>query len=257
MRGFLMEKIIIAGPCAAESRKQVLETAVSMKERNIPIVRASLWKPRTKPGFDGVGADGIPWLAEATKMGVTVATEVLLPNHVTEVLNGIKGDGDPSQVLFWLGSRNQSHLIQREVASRMKEEAPETVKLMIKNQPWNDMNHWLGIVDHVTDAGFPPERILLCHRGFYPNGGENPMGLRNIPDFEMAMRVRELTGLPMLVDLSHIAGSVDKVPLVANEARQYDMDGYMIEVHPNPSVAKSDAKQQLNINEFDRLLKQL
>lgn len=252
-----MEKIIIAGPCAAESREQVLGSALSMKERGIPILRASLWKPRTKPGFDGVGTDGVSWLAEATKMGITVATEVLLPDHVGGVLDGIEKEGDPEKVLLWLGSRNQSHLIQREIALRMRNEAPITVKLMIKNQPWNDEAHWLGIIDHVTDAGFPSERILLCHRGFHPNGGENPMGLRNLPDFEMAMRVRELTGLPMLVDLSHIAGNVDKIPMIAEKAKKYDMDGYMVEVHPNPSVAKTDARQQLNMDEFDKLLGQL
>ncbi len=81
--------------------------------------------------------------------------------------------------------------------------------------------------------------------------------MRNLPDFEMAMKIKEITGLPMVVDPSHIGGSVDNVFRVIKEAKQYDFDGMMIEVHPEPKNAKTDAKQQLGFSQFDRLLKMI
>ena len=247
-------KIIIAGPCAAESEKQVISCAKELKKRGIKIMRASLWKPRTSPGFEGVGEKGISWLAKITKMGITVATEVLFPTQVTRVLEIIKKKGNLNKILFWIGSRNQNHILQRGIASRIKKEAPKSVKLLIKNQPWREEKHWLGIIDHVLSSGLEKERIILNHRGFSPKG-ENPFGLRNLPDFEMAMKIKNLTGLPMILDPSHIGGTVENVFLVIKKATQYNFDGAMIEVHPEPKKAKSDAKQQLTFSELDKLLK--
>ena len=80
------------------------------------------------------------------------------------------------------------------------------------------------------------------------------MGLRNIPDYEMSMRVKERTGLPMILDLSHTAGTVPNVARIAMESTEYDFDGIIIEVHPNPSVAWTDAKQQVTWKQFDEIL---
>jgi len=249
------EKIIIAGPCAAESRKQVINSGKEMKKRGIKIMRASLWKPRTNPGFDGVGKKGISWLAEVTKTGITVATEVLFPEQVSLVLKIIEKKGNPEKILFWLGARNQNHRLQRLIALKIKKEAPPQVKLLIKNQPWLDEDHWLGIVGHVLGSGISPERVILCHRGFSPNGGENPDNMRNIPNYEMAMRVKKQTGLPMVIDPSHSGGSVSNVFKVVKEAKKYRFNGLMVEVHPCPEQAKTDKKQQLTFKELDKLLK--
>src|SRR3989338_2226395 len=179
-------KIIIAGPCAAESREQVINCALALKKQGIKIMRASLWKPRTQPGFEGIGTKGISWLAEITMLGITVATEILLPEQLTQLIKGINKNGDLSKVLLWIGSRNQNHLIQRGIAKIIKEKMPKTVKLLIKNQAWTDERHWLGIVDHILGSGISPKRLILCHRGFSPNNQKNPENLRNLPDFEMA-----------------------------------------------------------------------
>ncbi len=251
-----LNKIIIAGPCSAESQEQIINCAKELKKRGVEIMRASLWKPRTLPGFEGVGEKGIDWLAKVTKMGITVATEVLFPDQVSRVLKIVGKKGNPNKILFWLGSRNQNHYLQREIALRIKKEAPKSVKLLIKNQPWHEEKHWLGIVEHVLSSGLPPERVILNHRGFSPKG-KNPFKMRNLPDFEMAMKIKEITGLPMVVDPSHIGGSVDNVFRVIKEAKQYDFDGMMIEVHPEPKNAKTDAKQQLGFSQFDRLLKMI
>jgi chorismate mutase len=249
------EQIIIAGPCAAESRCQILECAQGLKERGIFIERACWWKPRTRPGFEGVGRVAAPWAAEVTNMGITMGTEVLIPEDVTTVIEGInENKGNPSKVLLWLGSRNQNHLIQREIARRVLNEAPNNVRLLIKNQPWSDEAHWLGIVDHVVSVGIGLDRLILCHRGFSPNGYANPNNFRNLPDFDMAMRVKEVTGLPMLFDPSHIGGNVENVFKVSDMAAGFPFDGLMVEVHPSPSDAQTDAKQQLTFQELDRLL---
>jgi len=248
------QKIIIAGPCAAESEEQVINCAKELKKRDIKIMQGSLWKPRTSPGFEGVGEKGIDWFAQVTKMGITMATEVLFPDQVTQVLKIIKKKGNPNKILFWIGSRNQNHYLQREIARKIKDEAPKSVKLLIKNQPWREERHWLGIVDHIFSSGLAKERIILNHRGFSPKG-ENPFGLRNLPDFEMAMKVKNLTGLPMIIDPSHIGGTVENVFLIMEKAKQYNFDGAMIEVHPEPKIAKSDAKQQLTFKELDKILK--
>jgi chorismate mutase len=249
------QKIIIAGPCAAESREQVINCALTLKKQGIKIMRASLWKPRTQPGFEGVGTQGIAWLSEVTKLGMTVATEILLPEQLIQLIKGIDKKGDLSKVLLWIGSRNQNHLIQREIAKIIKEKMPKNVKLLIKNQAWTDERHWLGIVDHIVGSGISPRRLILCHRGFAPHGQNNPDNFRNPPDFEMAMRVKEKTGMPMLIDPSHIGGSVENVTRVMKMADIRSFDGMMIEVHPMPIEAKSDAKQQLTFTELDKLLK--
>jgi 3-deoxy-D-arabino-heptulosonate 7-phosphate (DAHP) synthase len=249
------KQIIIAGPCAAESRKQVLACASTLKKQGIKVMRASLWKPRTKPGFEGVGLEGSSWFARVTNLGITIGTEILLPEQVTSLVSSLcNHNGDPTKILFWLGSRNQNHVIQREIVRRILEEAPNNVRLLIKNQPWSDEAHWLGIVDHIISVGIEPQRIILCHRGFSPNGQVNSNGFRNLPDFDMAMRVKEATKLPMLLDPSHIGGSVENVFKSVEIAADFDFDGLMVEVHPTPSKAQTDAKQQLTFQELDRLL---
>ena len=198
---------------------------------------------------------GIAWLSDLTNIGLTVATEILMPAQLEALIAGISKRGDLSRVLVWIGSRNQNHIIQREIAGIVKKKMPKNVKLLIKNQAWTDERHWLGIVDHVLGSGISASRLILCHRGFSSAGFSNPDNLRNLPDFEMAMRVKKQTGLPMLVDPSHIGGTVNNVFKVMEMASKHNFDGMMVEVHPQPTKAKSDAKQQLVIDEFKKLLK--
>lgn len=249
------EFMMIAGPCAAETRDVVVKTAEAAKIRAIDIVRLSLWKPRTRPSFEGVGEAGIPWLMEAAQMGLIPATEVLLPFHADRVIDAVV-KSSASRVLIWLGARNQNHIIQREIGRVIAGE--ERVMLMIKNQPWADRAHWEGIIDHVLSGGARKEQLLLCHRGFAPSSN----GLRNTPDFEMAMDIKEKTGLPMLFDPSHTGGSVPNVLQLAEAAIRdsrngLGFNGLVLEVHPDPTQALSDKDQQLTWGEFDGLLKSL
>jgi 3-deoxy-D-arabino-heptulosonate 7-phosphate (DAHP) synthase len=239
------QKIEIYGPCAAESREQVLEAAQAVADIGASYLRACLWKPRTRPGFDGVGEEGMLWLAEASLLGIGVATEVFSDDQVEKLAEVVFSKNPDARLLVWLGSRSQVHYLQREVGKAVSQD--KRIKVLIKHQMWEDESHWLGIMEHVLDGGASAEQVIMCHRGFHPSGRDNPLNLRNLPHYDMAMRVREQTGVPMVIDPSHIGGTVDNVIKILLESKEYDFDGYMIEAHPTPELARTDAKQQLSL----------
>jgi chorismate mutase len=258
---------IIAGPCAAESREQMLATAGAARSRGIDTVRMSLWKPRTRPGFEGIGSRGIPIFLEIAAMGLRPATEVLLPKQAEDVLNGTVGRDSNARVLLWLGSRNQNHLIQRDIGSVVANNP--RVQLMIKNQVWKDKAHWEGVVEHVVAGGASSDQLLLCHRGFGPPSKR----LRNPPDMKLALEVKDAVSkahgrdVPLILDPSHIAGkSPENVMRIAFrlsgsqltvDGKTRGIDGMLIETHPNPETAKTDKNQQLSWSQLDGLLQRM
>ena len=252
-----MKKLVIAGPCALESKEQIRASVKILKPLGVNTIRASLWKPRTQPGWEGMGALGLSILLEETlPYGMTPATEILNAEHALLIVHALESIGAQGKMLVWLGSRNQNHLEQKTIA-KILATGPEGITLMFKNQMWDDEKHWLGIAEHILSQGFPSHRLLVCHRGFSPGKMDNPKALRNIPDFSMSMRVKEKTALPMLIDPSHIGGSKKNVLEICEEALKYDFDGFMIEMHIDPENAKTDAKQQLSPKEFQDLLELL
>ncbi len=257
MNKFERKPFIIAGPCSAEPGEQIQISAREGLKRNIDAMRVSLWKPRTEPGgFEGLGEEGLPLLLMASQMGITPATEVMLPQHAERVIDTVIKHSSDAKVIVWLGSRNQNQLLQREIG-RVVAGEPRVI-LMIKNQPWRDERHWKGIAGFAIEGGASHSQIMMIHRGFAPTGIEKD-GLRNPPDFEMAMRVKRETNLPMIIDPSHIGGSVENVMRIAKDALDYEndglkFDGLMVEVHPNPETAATDKKQQLTWDQFDQIL---
>ena len=261
-RGFFMIKnmnknnkkltnILVAGPCATESLELIQKSAKEAKKRKVDFLRANLWKPRTKPGFEGLGDEGLSILVEIVRQGLNPALEVVIPEQAQKVLDTllpVLGDG---KILLWIGSRNQNHFIQKEIARIASSD--KRVYLLVKNQPWKDERHWEGIVEHVLDGGISKDRLILCDRGFTPHG-ENPENFRNVPDFEMAMRVKKKFDLPMVFDPSHSGGSVENVFKMTEIARLHNYDGLLTEVHPSPKDAITDAKQQVTWKEFDKLV---
>lgn len=252
--GTKMKKIIIAGPCAAESKEQIRESILEAKKRPVDFLRVSLWKPRTKPGFDGMAENGIPLLIEAAKAGVNPSTEVIIPSHAEKVIKAVLDADSKTKVLVWIGARNQNHYIQQEIARVVAGE--KRAMLMVKNQPWTSKDHWEGIVEHVLHGGVRKEQLILCHRGFTPVG-ENPRGYRNVPDYEMSAHIQKTYGIPMVFDPSHTGGSRENVFTITKEAMPHGFEGLIIEVHPDPDKALTDAKQQLNWTQFDTLLETL
>jgi len=194
----LKKPIIIAGPCAAESETQIDIAIAEAQKRSVDFMRVNLWKPRTKPGFDGLGDSGLKLLTRVAKAGLSPGLEVVLPEHVSKVTEAVLPHLHPEgKLLVWIGARNQNHYIQKEIASLAAQDS--RIYLMVKNQPWPNEEHWEGIVEHVLSSGISRDNVLICFRGFSPYGS-NPLGLRNIPDFDMAMRVKEKTGIPMVFD---------------------------------------------------------
>lgn len=244
---------IIAGPCAAESEKQILASAKEAKKREVDFLRVSLWKPRTKPGFDGLGEEGIQLMVKVAKLGINPATEVIIPSHAEKVIQAVLSEVPTAKVLVWIGARNQNHYIQQEIARAMRNE--KRAYLMVKNQPWPSLEHWEGIIEHVLHGGIDPKRLFVCHRGFSPNGHPNPYGYRNVPDYKTSKKIKDKFDLPILFDPSHTGGSVKNVFRITKEAKKHITDGLIVEVHPDPKNAKTDAKQQLTWKEFDKLIK--
>jgi chorismate mutase len=250
----IINKLMIAGPCAVENDAQIATSLKAAKEAGVDFVRLSLWKPRTKPGFEGMGEAGIKYLIKAAKMGVNPSTEIMIPEHAREIMKQVLPVLENNKLLLWIGARNQNHFLQREIAKIVSQD--DRVLLMVKNQVWHNEKHWEGIVEHILESGIKKENFILCHRGFAPMG-YNPHAYRNVPDYDMAMRMKERTGLQMIFDPSHTGGSVEKVFHIAQEANVYPFDGYIVEVHPNPKEALSDANQQLTWDQYKQLVKSL
>jgi len=247
------KKTIIAGPCALESKKQLVTCIKHLKEEGVKIVRASLWKPRTNPGWEGWGFYGIPMLLDETiKRNVVPATEIMTAIHAQMIVDAMRHFGKKAKFVVWVGARNQNHFELRRL-SKILSESPDNLYFMFKNQVWYDKKHWYGLFEHIIASGFPPERLIAVHRGFNPGYGENPEQLRNIPEYALCMEMKEKMKIPMYLDPSHIAGARDKVFRVVEQSLHYDFDGYLIEVHDNISVAKTDINQQLTFEQLGHL----
>lgn len=251
------EQLIIAGPCAAENAEQVVESAKVISQLSVPQgttkeLRISLFKPRTNPGWDGVGLAGIAWMIEQSHL-LPVATEVLSDQHPRQVVEQILAQNSHARIRIWVGARNYNHGVQQAVG-RIAAEFPNNVTAMLKNPMHPDEKAWNGGAEHILLAGMPHENLVLCHRGHTPNGHPNPLKLRNLPDHDLAMRIKEKSGLRMVFDPSHTGGTLELVYLMLRTARKYQYDGLCIEAHPNPTEAKTDALQQIPLNELKSVL---
>ena len=238
--------IVIAGPCSAESREQVMQTATELAEKGIKIFRAGIWKPRTKPGgFEGIGAVGLPWLKEVKeKIGMMVGTEVATPAHVLEA---IKAGID----LLWIGARTAANpFAMQELADALK---GVDIPILLKNPVNPDLELWIGGLERLYNAGLT--NLGVIHRGFssYDKKIYRNAPLWHIP-IELKRRYPEIT---IICDPSHIGGARELVAPIAQQAMDLNFDGLIIESHCNPDCALSDAKQQLTPAVLDYTLNML
>ncbi len=237
------DKMIIAGPCALESRQVAEETIEGALRWGVEVVRANLWKPRTNGGFRGAEDAGLEWVRMMAREGLTPALEVGIVDHVVKLRKEVLDKVPDSKLLLWLGSRNQNQWVQTEIGKEIA--GDERITMMVKNQPWRSEAHWAGIVGYLIEGGASKDQLMLCHRGFNP-GKNDETDLRNIPDVAMALRLRAELDLKLIMDPSHIGGRRDLVKSLIQEYQQVDgVDGQIIEVHPDPDNALTDAKQQL------------
>jgi chorismate mutase len=227
--------LIISGPCSAETEEQVVQTARRLAATGkVDILRAGIWKPRTRPGsFEGIGTKGLPWLQQAKKeSGLPVAIEVATAKQVEDALHfGVD--------VLWIGARTTVNPFSvQDVADALK---GADVPVFIKNPINPDLELWIGAAERVANAGI--KNIGLIHRGFSSYGNTE---YRNAPMWHLAIEMkRRNPDMLMINDPSHICGRRDILLDVAQKAIDLDFDGLIIESHIDPDNAWSDAKQQI------------
>ncbi|MFM2138626.1 MAG: hypothetical protein RJA57_933 [Bacteroidota bacterium] len=239
--------LIVSGPCSAETEEQVLATAAGLAATGrVHLLRAGIWKPRTKPGmFEGVGRKGLPWLITAReRTGLPVIVEVATTKQVEEALSyGIDA--------VWIGARTTVNPFSvQEVADALK---GTPIPVLIKNPINPDLELWSGAVERLRRAGL--DRIGLVHRGFSAYGNTE---YRNPPMWHLAIEMKlRYPDLPLLNDPSHICGRRDILLEVMQRAIDLDYDGLMVESHVDPDRAWSDARQQVTPDQLASLLERI
>ena len=236
--------LIISGPCSAETEEQVIATAKGLAATGkVDVMRAGIWKPRTRPGsFEGIGTKGLPWMQAAKKItGLPVAVEVATAKQVEDALHF---DVD----ILWLGARTTVNPFSvQEIADALR---GVDVPVLIKNPINPDLELWIGAVERVAKAGI--KQIGLIHRGFSSYGNTE---YRNAPMWHLAIEMkRRYPELMIINDPSHICGRRDILQEVAQKAIDLDFDGLIIESHVDPDHAWSDAKQQITPERLGEML---
>jgi len=246
-KGYKGRPFLIAGPCSAESEEQMMDTAKQLAQMNqISVFRAGIWKPRTRPNsFEGVGIEGLKWLRQVKQeTGLLVGTEVANEKHVYEALKyGID--------MLWIGARTSVNpFTVQEISDALN---GVDVMVLVKNPINPDIELWMGAIERIARAGIT--RIGAIHRGF--SSYEKTL-YRNQPNWQLPIELRRrFPDLPIICDPSHIAGVRQYLYEISQKAMDLNFDGLMIESHNNPSVALSDAAQQLTPNDLKELLSRL
>ena len=243
--------ILIAGPCSAESRTQILKSAEALASNGVRIFRAGVWKPRTRPGsFEGFGEDALEWLSEAkATTGMRVITEVGSPEHLQKVA-ATNLDG------FWIGARTTANpFLVQEIANEyaaLPQEKRDKMTVLVKNPVNPDLELWIGAIERMLGAG--AKKIGAIHRGFSVYS-PLPAAYRNAPLWPIPIELhRRYPNLPLIFDPSHTGGKALHVGPLSSQALQMGFKGLMIEVHPTPAKALSDPLQQITPDEFISLV---
>ncbi len=238
---------LIAGPCSAETEEQVTNVLQQIAEKTATkLIRAGIWKPRTRPdSFEGMGEQALPWLVDAAKkVGLPTTVEVANKYHAEAAL---KAGVD----VLWIGARTTVNpFAVQEIADALR---GVSIPIMIKNPINPDVELWIGAFERFEKAGLSD--LTAIHRGFsfYKHAK-----YRNVPSWEIPIHLKDrLPHIPIICDPSHIAGRRDLLLEVSQKAMDLNFDGLMIETHPNPDAAWSDAKQQLTPDDLVLLMSDL
>jgi len=236
--------LIISGPCSAESEEQMLQTATGLANTGmVDVLRAGIWKPRTKPGlFEGNGIVALPWLAKAKKItGIPVTVEVATAKHVEDAM---QFDVD----MLWIGARTTVNPFSvQEVADALR---GIDIPVLIKNPINPDLELWSGGIERLQKAGM--NQVGMIHRGFSSYGNTE---YRNAPMWHLPIEMkRRFPGMPLICDPSHICGNRTMLQSISQKSIDLDFDGLMLESHIDPDNAWSDAKQQVTPEKLLELL---
>lgn len=245
---FSKKPFLIAGPCSAESREQMLEIANAFQDNDkVNMIRAGVWKPRSKPGnFEGKGQEALEWLQEVKKIsGKKVCTEVATPEQIELAL---QYDIDA----FWIGARSTVNpFTVQEIADALK---GTNKPVLIKNPINPDVELWAGAIERIQGTGI--QDIACIHRGF--SSYDKSSKFRNKPNWAIPIELkRRYPTIPIYCDISHIAGNRILLADIAQRALDLDLDGLMVETHPQPDEALSDAKQQITPQRLFELIANL
>jgi len=231
--------VVMAGPCAVESREQILETAHAVREAGAKILRGGAFKPRTSPySFQGLKEKGLEYLLEAKqKTGLLIITEVIAPEYVSLV-------GEVADILQ-IGARNMQNYALLEAAGKYNK------PVLLKRGMMATLEEFLMSSEYILSNG--NSRVILCERGIrtFEKYTRNTLDLTAIPLLNM------LSHLPVCVDPSHGTGMSSLVIPISKAAVAAGADSLLIEVHPCPEKALSDGAQSLDLKEFSRLIKEL
>ena len=206
----------------------------------VKVFRAGVWKPRTKPGgFEGIGSPALAWLAEVrSTTGMEIITEVACERHLREVI-------DAGIDAVWIGARTAANpFAVQEIAdaiAALPADRRDALTVLVKNPVNPDLELWIGALERIYGAGI--RRLGAIHRGFSAYG---PHIYRNPPQWRIPIELhRRLPDLPIICDPSHIGGRRDLIAPLAQQALDINFDGIIVECHPDPDSALSDAAQQI------------
>ncbi len=228
--------VMVAGPCAVESRDQIIELAIEIRKRGGQMLRGGAFKPRSSPySFQGLGAEGLTYLALAREAsGLPIVTEVMEPELVETMADIVD--------VFQIGARNmQNYPLLRKVGRT-------STPVLLKRGLSATIEEWLMSAEYILAEGNP--NVILCERGirtFEPY-------TRNTLDLNAIPVVQSLTHLPVIVDPSHGIGLAEHVPAMSAAAIAAGAHGLILEVHQNPTLALSDAQQTITLDAFSGIV---
>ena len=229
----------MAGPCAVESREQLLETAFAVKKAGANFLRGGAYKPRTSPyAFQGLEEEGLKYMKEAREAtGLAVVCEVTSLRALETAAKYVD--------MIQIGARNMQNF------ELLKECGRSGIPVLLQRGLAATIDEWLNAAEYIISEG--NQKIVLCERGIrtYETSTRNTLDLSAVPV------IRKKSHLPIIVDPSHATGEYSYVPPLAKAAVAAGADGLMIEVHPCPEKALSDGPQSLTFENFDRLMREL
>ncbi len=231
--------VIMSGPCAVESREQLIQTAHAIKKAGAQILRGGAYKPRTSPyAFQGLEEEGLQYMKEAREAtGLPVICEVTSLNAIEAAVKYVD--------MLQIGARNMQNFYL------LKEAGKSGLPVLLKRGLSATIDEWLNASEYIIAEGNP--NVVLCERGIRTF----ETATRNTLDISAVPVIKEKSHLPIIVDPSHATGVRAYVKPLAMSAVAAGADGLMIETHPNPSCALSDGPQSLTFEQFEDLTRDL
>jgi len=229
--------VMIAGPCSIESRDQLLTVAIALKNAGVTVLRGGAFKPRTSPyDFQGLGVEGLKIMKEVSdEVGMVTVSEIMSPSQIDTAARYVD--------VFQIGARNMQNY------DLLKAVGQTGVPVLLKRGLSATLEEFILAAEYILYGG--NDRVMLIERGIRTF----EKWTRNTLDISAVPLLKQETHLPVLVDVSHATGRKDILLSCAKAALTAGADGVMVEVHPNPQAALSDAKQQINIDEFNTFWK--